>query len=227
MGDGRQQNEIQRDDVRLSDSGGEDMAADLCPLCDVYHALLIDSGRYARSDQVYYGGSPAVFPSPDQEDDELPPPIYGKEKVIPWGTWVDERPAPHKSRARSAAVAVSRPPPSSTAAASGPSSSIAATGPSVLSASASQPPPPPSSTPHPTYRLVQHLIRRSDWSDHRIERHFRRMTQMLASLGAIIPPDSDTSEHSEEEADHQEEAGQAEVPLETQASPLPRPQPQP
>ncbi|KAL4391152.1 hypothetical protein AHAS_Ahas03G0216500 [Arachis hypogaea] len=95
------------------------------------------------------------------------------------------------------------------AATSGPSSSTAAAGPSAPSASASQPPPPPSSAPQLTYRLVQHLIVRMDRSDRSIERHFRHVNQMLASMGAAIPP---------EEVDHEEEAGQAEAPSEIQAS---------
>ncbi|XP_020968752.1 uncharacterized protein LOC107623832 isoform X1 [Arachis ipaensis] len=154
-------------------------------------------------------------------DDELPPPIHGKERLLPWGTWVYDRLALRRSRARSAAAASG--PPSSSATASGPSSSSAAAGPTAPSTAASQPPLPPSSAPQPTYRLVQHLIERMDRSERRNERCFRRVIQMLASLGAVIPPDSDTSDHSEEEADHGEEARQAEAPPEIQASTQPQP----
>ncbi|KAL4356440.1 hypothetical protein AHAS_Ahas09G0086900 [Arachis hypogaea] len=87
-------------------------------------------------------------------DDESPPAVYEKERVIPWGTWVsDRRAAQRRDQA-------------STATASGPSSSSTVVGTSTAPSTSTRPAP-PSSAPQPTYRLVQHLIECMDQSEHR------------------------------------------------------------
>ena len=53
-----------------------------------------------------------------------------------------------------------------------------------------------------------------DRSERRHQQRFERLSQMLASLGAVMPSDSDTSsdQSKAEEEDREEEARQAEAP---------------
>ncbi|QHO05697.1 uncharacterized protein LOC107638263 isoform X2 [Arachis ipaensis] len=119
-------------------------------------------------------------------EDESPPTVHGKERFIPWGTWVsDKPPAPRRARASAAATP-------------GLPSSSAAAGPSTTPAAPIGPAPPPPA-PQPTYLLVQHLIRLMERRERRILRRCNGVSQMLVSLGAEMPPDSDTSSAEEEE----------------------------
>ncbi|KAL4344822.1 hypothetical protein AHAS_Ahas11G0216800 [Arachis hypogaea] len=85
-------------------------------------------------------------------DDESPLVVYGKEKVIPLGIWVGDRPA---AQCSDRAV---------TTASSGPASSSAVAEPSTVP-HASTRPAPPSLALQPTYRLVQCLLERMDQSE--------------------------------------------------------------
>ncbi|KAL4315556.1 hypothetical protein AHAS_Ahas15G0196900 [Arachis hypogaea] len=61
---------------------------------------------------------------------------------------------------------------------------------------------------------AKHLIEHMDRSERRHQQRFERLSQMLASLGAVMPSDSDTSsdQSKAEEEDREEEARQAEAP---------------
>ncbi|RYQ84170.1 hypothetical protein Ahy_B10g103129 [Arachis hypogaea] len=125
--------------------------------------------------------------APWEADDETPAPDHKKEEVIPWGTWVHEKP---RSRCRSGARARA-------AAAPGPSSSTAAVGPSLPAVLL------PPTAPQPTYLLVQFQFRFMEHSERRIMRRLDRVDQMFIAPGVELSPitDSPSSEKEEHEAE--------------------------
>ncbi|KAL4344772.1 hypothetical protein AHAS_Ahas11G0211800 [Arachis hypogaea] len=111
-------------------------------------------------------------------DDESPPAVHGKEKVILWETWVGDRPAA-QCRDRAAIAAAFEL-----------ASSFVVAGPSAAPLASTRPT--PSSSSQPTYRLVQCFFERMDQIERRNKRHYEHLRQMIAVLGVDIPSEPDT-----------------------------------